>query len=149
MVRKALRGQRDPIVTATFALGRTWPLLLTLVFGSALIGNGVSGGWFTWDDVTVVRWVFGITAVSCFASVVCWNKRLLVVVMGVVMLCCIGRAWAIAGAYIDSRNVVDGGVTTYLVGSFIWLAIAMAEFIFTVALLTLLAVHKVTKRDIP
>ena len=43
MVRKAMRGERDPIVTASFALGRTWPLLLALVFGSALIGDGVTG----------------------------------------------------------------------------------------------------------
>lgn len=147
MVRKAMRGERDPIITASFALGRTWPLLLACVFGSALIGNGVTGGWFIWETHDFVRSVFAVTAIACLVSAVCWNRRVLVLAMGIIMSTCVGRAWAIAGAYVDSRDVTAGGMTTLLVGSFIWIALALAEFVFTVALLTLVTVRHLQNRE--
>ena len=100
-----------------------------------------------WESREFVRLIFGIACGASIASALCWNKRVLVLAMGIIMTTCVGRSWAIAGAYVDSREVMAGGTTTLLVGSFIWIALAMAEFIFTVALLTLVAVRNVKSRD--
>ena len=137
MVRKAMRGQRDPIITARFVIGRVWPLLLTLVFGSALIGNGVTGGWFVWDDPQFARAVFFVAAMAALVTAFVWHVGTILVCASTIVAVALGRGWAIAHAYIVSRQTVNGGSTTLLVGSFIWLAFALAEVIFAVGLMSL------------
>lgn len=136
-MRRAMAGHRDPIITARFVIGRVWPLLLTLVFGSALIGNGVTGGWFVWDNPDVTRLIFLGAAVAALLTAVVWQVGTILVCASVIVLVSLGRCWAITSTYVESRHMVSGGTTTLLVGSFIWLALALAEVMFAIGLMTL------------
>lgn len=137
-MRKALGGGRDPDETARFAVGRAWPGLMALVFGSAQIGDGVTNGWFVWDHEVVVRLVFGAAAVACVALALNWHRYTIMAASAVILVVTLGRSWALAEAYFDSRRIGDDtGETTLLVGCFIWLALALAQYAFAAALLSL------------
>lgn len=132
----------DPVVMARWAIGWVWPGLLTLVFAAGLTGDGVSGGVYWWTNPDVVRGAWALSCLAALGTALLRWPRLVIGAAGVIALTSLGRAWNLTGLWVDSRHEHLQGTTTFLVGAFLWAAVAIAHLVFAGALLGIIAADK-------
>lgn len=132
----------DPVVMARWAIGWVWPGLLALVFGAGLTGDGVAGGVYWCSNPDVVRGAWGLACLAALGTALLRWPRLVIAAAGVIALTALGRAWSLAGLWVASRHEHLSGITTYLVGTLLWAAVAIAHLVFAGALLGIIAADK-------